>query len=331
MKDVLELAVSIATEVGKLQRDRIDEPHTVETKSSEIDLVTEVDRLSEQRILERIRDARPDDAVVCEETSGQAGTSGLLWVVDPLDGTTNYAHGFPHFAVSIGVERDGVREVGVVYDPMKDELFTATRGGGATLNGRSIHISSERELRRALLATGFGYDVHHAKVDNLEFFARFIKRAQAVRRAGSAALDLAYVACGRFDGFWELSLHPWDVAAGILLVEEAGGHVTDLYGGPPIPRDAPASQRTATSTPPCSRSWPCPSPPADPPSGDVLAEGGLLGVGVGVPGLGWRVRPFEEAVAEGLVGERDVLPQLLFEPPDPVVSRGARGNSAIGV
>ena len=243
MKDVLELAVSIATEVGKLQRDRIDEPHTVETKSSEIDLVTEVDRLSEQRILERIRDARPDDAVVCEETSGRPGTSGLLWVVDPLDGTTNYAHGFPHFAVSIGVERDGVREVGVVYDPMKDELFTATRGGGASLNGRSIHISSERELRRALLATGFAYDVHDAKVDNLEFFARFIKRAQAVRRAGSAALDLAYVACGRFDGFWELSLHPWDVAAGMLLVEEAEGRVTDLSGGPPDP-----SGRTCVAT-----------------------------------------------------------------------------------
>jgi myo-inositol-1(or 4)-monophosphatase len=233
MKEVLELAVSIATEVGKLQRDRYDEPHTIDTKSSPIDLVTEVDQLCERRVLERLRDARPEDSVLSEETAARDGTSGLRWIVDPLDGTTNYAHSFPHFAVSIGIERDGVREVGVVYDAMKEELFTAIRGGGAFLNSRSIRVSTEAEIHRALLATGFGYDVHHAKVDNLEYFGRFIKRAQAVRRAGSAALDLAYVACGRFDGFWELSLHPWDVAAGILLVEEAGGRVTDLRGGAP--------------------------------------------------------------------------------------------------
>jgi myo-inositol-1(or 4)-monophosphatase len=216
MKEVLELAVSIATEVGKLQRDRYDEPHTIDTKSSPIDLVTEVDQLCERRVLERLRDARPEDSVLSEETAARDGTSGLRWIVDPLDGTTNYAHSFPHFAVS-----------------MKEELFTAIRGGGAFLNSRSIRVSTEAEIHRALLATGFGYDVHHAKVDNLEYFGRFIKRAQAVRRAGSAALDLAYVACGRFDGFWELSLHPWDVAAGILLVEEAGGRVTDLRGGAP--------------------------------------------------------------------------------------------------
>ena len=235
MKEILELAVSIALEVGKIQRDRYDEPHTIETKSSPIDLVTEVDQLSEKRVLERLDAARPDDAVLTEESAGRDGSSGLRWIVDPLDGTTNYAHGFPHFAVSIGVERDGVREVGVVYDAMKEELFTATRGGGAFLNGRPIHVSTETELRGALLATGFAYDVHDAEVDNLEYFSRFIKRAQAVRRAGSAALDLAYVACGRFDGFWELSLHPWDVAAGILIIEEAGGRVTDLYGGTPDP------------------------------------------------------------------------------------------------
>ncbi len=235
MKEILELAVSIASEVGKIQRDRYDEPHTIETKSSPIDLVTEVDQLSEKRVLERLAEARPDDAVLSEETGGRDGTSGLRWIVDPLDGTTNYAHGFPHFAVSIGIEREGVREVGVVYDAMKEELFTATRGGGAFLNGRPIRVSTETELRGALLATGFAYDVHDAEVDNLEYFARFIKRAQAVRRAGSAALDLAYVACGRFDGFWELSLHPWDVAAGILIIEEAGGRVTDLYGGTPDP------------------------------------------------------------------------------------------------
>ena len=243
MKEILELAVSIASDVGKIQRDRYGEPHTIETKSSAIDLVTEVDQLSEKRVLERLAEARPDDAVLAEETAGRDGTSGLRWIVDPLDGTTNYAHGFPHFAVSIGVEREGVREVGVVYDAMKEELFTATRGGGAFLNGRPIRVSTETELRGALLATGFAYDVHDAEVDNLEYFARFIKRAQAVRRAGSAALDLAYVACGRFDGFWELSLHPWDVAAGILIIEEAGGRVTDLDGGTPDP-----SGRTCVAT-----------------------------------------------------------------------------------
>ncbi len=233
MKALLDLALSIAREVGSLQRELFHQPHTIETKSSEIDLVTEVDHLSEQRILERILEARPDDAVLSEETGAHAGTSGFRWVVDPIDGTTNYAHGIPHFAVSIGVERDGEREVGVIYDPIKEELFSATRGGGAFLNDRRIEVSGASRLERALLATGFAYDVHHAKVDNLEYFGRLIKRAQAVRRIGSAALDLAYLASGRFDGFWELSLYPWDVAAGILLVEEAGGQVTDLHGGPP--------------------------------------------------------------------------------------------------
>jgi myo-inositol-1(or 4)-monophosphatase len=238
MKAVLELAIAIAREVGKLQRDRFEQPLTIETKSSEIDLVTEIDRLSEQRILERIHEARPRDSVLTEETGEHGGTSELRWIIDPLDGTTNYAHGIPHFAVSIGVERDGEREVGVVYDPIKEELFSALRGGGAFLNDSRIRVSRCSRLQQALLATGFAYDVHDAKIDNLEYFERFIKRAQAVRRIGSAALDLAYLASGRFDGFWELSLHPWDVAAGILLVQEAGGEVTDLHGGPPDPSGA---------------------------------------------------------------------------------------------
>jgi myo-inositol-1(or 4)-monophosphatase len=233
VRELLELAVSIAREVGELQRERFHQPHRIETKSSEIDLVTEVDRISEQRILERIAEARPRDAVLSEETAGQPGTSEVCWIVDPLDGTTNYAHGFPHFAVSIGIERRGVREVGIVYDPMKEECFTACRGEGARRNGDRVHVSGIKSLSHALLATGFAYDVHHTRADNLEHFGRFIKRAQGVRRAGSASLDFAYVACGRFDGFWELSLHPWDVAAGILLVEEAGGRVTDLEGGAP--------------------------------------------------------------------------------------------------
>ncbi len=238
MSELLPLAVSIAREVGGLQRERLHEPHTIETKSSEIDLVTEVDRLSEARVLERIFEVRPDDSVVAEEGQPHKGSSGVCWIVDPLDGTTNYAHGFPHFTISIGIERDGVREAGVIYDPMKEELFSVGLRDGSRLNGSRIRVSRTARLTQALLATGFAYDVHHARIDNLEFFSRFIKRSQAVRRAGSAALDLAYVACGRFDGFWELSLHPWDVAAGILMVEKAGGTVTDLEGGPPDPTGA---------------------------------------------------------------------------------------------
>jgi myo-inositol-1(or 4)-monophosphatase len=232
VKSILELAVAIAREAGALQRERCGGLRQIETKSSAIDLVTDVDRASDDLIVGRIQTERPDDAILSEERVESAGRSGLRWVVDPLDGTTNYAHGFPHFAVSIGVEREGERAVGVVYDPMKDEMFSAARGGGALLNGQPIRVSETANLQRALLGTGFAYDVHSVDVDNLEYFARFMKRVQAVRRAGSAALDLAYVACGRFDGFWELNLHPWDVAAGLLLVEEAGGTTSDFDGGP---------------------------------------------------------------------------------------------------
>ena len=232
MREILELAITIARETGSLQRERFAEPRQIETKSSAIDLVTDVDRASDQLVLEYITSQRPDDEILIEETGAHEGRSGLRWIVDPLDGTTNYAHGFPHFAVSIAVEREGVRELGVIYDPMKDELFSARRGRGALLNGKPIAVSQVGELERALLATGFAYDVHRAKFDNLDYFARFIKRAQAVRRAGSAALDLAYIACGRFDGFWELELHPWDVAAGLLLIDEAGGTSSNLVGGP---------------------------------------------------------------------------------------------------
>ena len=232
MKELLELAITIAREAGSLQRERFAEPRQIETKSSAIDLVTDVDRASDQLVIEYISSHRPDDEILIEETGTHQGRSGVRWIVDPLDGTTNYAHGFPHYAVSIAIEHEAVTKLAVIYDPMKDELFTAQRDSGASLNGKPIAVSETKQLERALLATGFAYDVHQAEVDNLEYFARFIKRAQAVRRAGSAALDLAYVACGRFDGFWELELHPWDVAAGLLLVAEAGGRSSDLEGGP---------------------------------------------------------------------------------------------------
>jgi myo-inositol-1(or 4)-monophosphatase len=236
MSRLLDLAVAIAREAGGIARDRFNEPRTIRTKTSEIDLVTDVDHALDRLIRERIRAERAHDALLTEESHAESGSSGVRWIVDPLDGTTNYAHAFPHFAISIGVEVDGRRACGVVYDPMRDELFSAEAGRGAALNGKPIHVSEVGELRRALLATGFAYDVHQKRTPNLTYFERFVGCAQAIRRAGSAALDFAYVACGRFDGYWELHLAPWDVAAGLLLVEEAGGRVSDFDAGP-----APAS------------------------------------------------------------------------------------------
>ncbi|HKC51140.1 MAG TPA: inositol monophosphatase family protein [Myxococcota bacterium] len=232
MSELLRLATEIAREAGGIARERFHDPRTIRTKTSEIDLVTDVDHALDRLIRERILGARPSDALLTEENAAASGTSGVRWIVDPLDGTTNYAHAFPHFAISIGVEVDGERAVGVVFDPMRDELFSAERGRGAQLNGKAIRVSEISELRRALLATGFSYDVHQKRTPNLVHFERFVGCAQAIRRAGSAALDFSYVACGRFDGYWELHLAPWDVAAGLLLVEEAGGRVTDFDAGP---------------------------------------------------------------------------------------------------
>jgi len=229
------LAERLARAAGAVQRDRYETEHDVRTKSADIDLVTEVDHACEALIVETLRRERPDDAVVAEEGGGgDRADAEWRWVVDPLDGTMNYAHGYPRFCVSIGVEHRGETAVGVVYDPLLDELFAATRGGGATLNGRPLRVSQETQLGRSLLATGFAYDVHRSDEDNLDHFAAFAKRVRGLRRDGSAALDLAYVAAGRFDGFWELKLHPWDVAAGNLIVTEAGGRTSDLSGSPPV-------------------------------------------------------------------------------------------------
>ena len=234
---VLSLAIRLAREAGAIQRERYETGFEIASKSSAIDLVTEVDRACEWHLVEALRRERPRDDVLAEEGGAHADVGAeWRWVIDPLDGTVNYAHGDPCFCVSIGVERGGVRTVAAVYDPLRDELFEGVRGGGARRNGRAIHVSRERDLGRALLATGFAYDVHDSERDNLDLLARAVKRAGGVRRDGSAALDLCYVACGRFDGFWELKLHPWDVAAGLLILEEAGGRSSDLAGGP-----APAS------------------------------------------------------------------------------------------
>lgn len=233
-REVLELAIELARRAGALQREGYEREHRVETKSASIDLVTEVDRACEALVVGEIRHRRPRDGIVAEEGSARdAAAGGWRWIVDPLDGTTNYAHGYPCFCVSIGVERSGRREVAVVYDPLREELFHALRGGGAWLGDRRLSVSPVADLAAALVATGFAYDVHRAEDDNLVHFARAVKSAQGVRRGGSAALDLSYVAAGRLDAFWELKLHPWDVAAGILLVEEAGGRVTGPDGGPP--------------------------------------------------------------------------------------------------
>lgn len=228
---VRDLAVRLAREAGAIQRERYGGELIVETKSESIDLVTDVDHACEKLIVDALAELRPDDAILAEEGSGddKIGAS-WRWIIDPLDGTTNYAHGYPRFCVSIGVEHEGVGAVGVVYDPLLDELFCGIRGRGATLNGKSIHVSGESDMSHAMLATGFAYDVHRSDDDNINHFAAIVKAARALRRDGSAALDLCYVAAGRFDGFWELKLHAWDVAAGIIIVEEAGGRTSDFSG-----------------------------------------------------------------------------------------------------
>ena len=233
-QSILDLAVELARRAGAIQRERYETELEIHTKSEAIDLVTEVDRACEAMIIETLDAERPHDAVLAEEGGGldRAGAE-WRWVVDPLDGTTNYAHGYPRFCVSIGIEHRGEREVAVVYDPLLGELFTARRGHGAHVNGRALHVSTETRLNHALAATGFAYDVHKSPNDNLAEFARMIKAMRAVRRDGSAALDLCYVAAGRFEAFWEFKLHAWDVAAGILIVEEAGGRCTDAAGNPP--------------------------------------------------------------------------------------------------
>jgi len=198
----------------------------------EVDLVTEADVAAEQAIIEVIRGTFPRHDILAEEQGYQASSSAYCWIVDPLDGTTNFAHGFPWFCVSIALAVEGEVVLGVVLHPVTGELFRAERGGGAYLNDIPLQVSKTPRLDQALLATGFPYDRKTSPVNNYEHFIQFQQSAQACRRAGSAALDLAYTAAGRFDGYWELKLKPWDVAAGQLLVSEAGGRVSDFSGGP---------------------------------------------------------------------------------------------------
>jgi myo-inositol-1(or 4)-monophosphatase len=233
---LLNFAIQTARDAGRVLLDRLGRALQVSNKG-DIDLVTEADLASEKLIIERIKSHYPRHAILAEESGATAGTELVAgktdwkWIIDPLDGTTNFAHGYPCFCVSIGVERAGAVEIGVVYDPSRDELFAAERGQGATLNERPIGVSSVDDLNAAMLCTGFPYNVRE-RPDFTRDFANFTMAAQAVRRDGSAALDLAYLACGRFDGFWEEGLNPWDTAAGVLLIHEAGGRVTDFSGAP---------------------------------------------------------------------------------------------------
>jgi myo-inositol-1(or 4)-monophosphatase len=231
MGELKDFILSLAGDAGRLLKDRFHVKHTVDYKGA-IDIVTEADRLSEELIIKRIAQSYPQHDILAEESPATTKDSGYRWIIDPLDGTTNYAHGYPVFCVSIALEINGVVEWGVVYNPMLEEMFFAERGHGAILNGVKISVSLEQELSKSLLATGFPYDIRVSSDNNLHFFSRMAKQAQAIRRAGSAALDLAYLAAGRFDGFWELKLKPWDTAAGWLMILEAGGQVTDLLGNP---------------------------------------------------------------------------------------------------
>jgi myo-inositol-1(or 4)-monophosphatase len=228
---MLNFAIRVAKDAGRLLRDRVGTRIDVDHKGS-INLVTDVDLASERLIREAISTYYPRHEILGEEGGLSESGSEYRWVVDPLDGTTNYAHGYPIFCVSIALEWKGEIVLGVVYDPMRDELFAAEQGAGAALNNRPIHVSKTAELMQGLLSTGFPYDIKTSKLTNLDHWANFAMNAQALRRDGAAALDLCYVACGRFDGFWELNLSPWDTAAGTLIVTEAGGRVTNFSGGP---------------------------------------------------------------------------------------------------
>lgn len=228
---MIEFAIETARAAGSILLEKFGRITSV-TKKGDIDLVTEADLASEAYIIERIRSHFPKHSILAEESGASAdpgGDPGLKWIIDPLDGTTNFAHGYPCFCVTLALEHNGEIVLGVTFDPTRDELFAAERGRGATLNGKPIRVSGTDDLGNALIVTGFPYDIKQ-RDDFARHLTNMLLGARGVRRDGSAALDLAYVACGRFDGFWEEGLNPWDVAAGYLLIEEAGGHVS-YYDG----------------------------------------------------------------------------------------------------
>jgi len=229
-KDYLEAAVEIAQEAGKILREEFARPAQISYKG-DVDLVTQADKRSEKAIVTKLTKYFPEHSIAAEEGMGRESASEFRWHVDPLDGTTNFAHGYPCFSVSIALAQRGALLAGVVYNPFYEELFAASRGAGATLNGKRIYVSKVDALATSLLCTGFPVHKRQA-TPNIHYYWDFTLRSHGVRRDGSAALDLASVAAGRFDGFWEFGLKAWDTAAGVLLVEEAGGKVTDFAGEP---------------------------------------------------------------------------------------------------
>ena len=230
MASYLETAVDIARESGALLANYFERRVGFELKG-EFDLVTEADRASERLVVERLRSHFPSHGIVAEEGGGHDSPGEYRWYVDPLDGTTNFAHGFPIYNVTLGLERAGEMICGVIFDPERQEMFTVERGSGSWLNNRRIHVSKVARLADSLVATGFPSYKRHLSV-NVHFYHQLAMASHGVRRAGSAAIDLAYVACGRLEAFWEFGLQPWDMAAGTLLVTEAGGRISDMHGAP---------------------------------------------------------------------------------------------------
>lgn len=230
---MINVAIEAAREAGKFLRYSVGRVKTIETKQGEErNFVSEIDRGSEERIITTIRRHFPSHGILAEEGGASNPDAEYRWIIDPLDGTTNFLHGLPVFCVTIGIEHRGEIIAGVVYDPNLDILYTAEKGGGAFMNGRRMKVSATGELINSLLMTGFPYDVARNPDHAVEHFVSFLMEASGIRRFGSAALDLCYVAAGRLDGFWEVNLHAWDMAAGVLLVTEAGGKVSDFDGGP---------------------------------------------------------------------------------------------------
>lgn len=230
-----KVAIEAALESGFLIKNSVGKIARISHKGRD-NIVTDVDKKSEKLIIRKILSKFKDHSILSEETPPRHGSSGYRWIIDPLDGTTNFAHAFPFFCVSIALELDGEVILGVIYDPMRDELFRARRGSGAWLNDKRIAVSKVRSLSESFLSTGFSYGVRR-RDKNIKHFNRFLRKTLAIRRPGAAALDLCYVACGRLDGFWELYLNPWDSAAGMLIVQEAGGKVTKFDGSRYSPDD----------------------------------------------------------------------------------------------
>jgi myo-inositol-1(or 4)-monophosphatase len=228
---MLNIAVRAAHHAGDIIMRSSENAASIKAeRKAKNDFVTEVDRFAEQEIISILRNAYPDHGILAEESGHHEGDD-FTWIIDPLDGTTNFLHGFPQYSVSIALKHKGRLEQAVIYDPLRQETFTATRGGGAMLDNRRIRVTSQKSLRGALLGTGFPFKNHQHLEAYLGMFSGLFKEAAGIRRAGSAALDLAYVAAGRLDGFWEIGLKPWDMAAGVLLIREAGGIVTDFDNG----------------------------------------------------------------------------------------------------